>query len=231
MINRDIDRDIISTPIDQVIPKDFGYYGIFYDYFRSGTVNSTNVSCHINKMKLDNFRIAEKINDGILSITPIGSFLLSDVDLAYIAIPFKYISLVDRKGMYGVEHPSCDLCRRNTQDVWSIASKNSVNYLCIYYYVPLFDMIICPDCFDRLYEYPSVLTRYRTVVDMIDNRKPFPDHDRPRDDCPRVFYTKKPWDVRQVERANIIRRFGRYNKNAGEIIDNFYKYIKTNEKV
>ena len=217
MINRDIDRDIISTPIDQVIPKDFGYYGIFYDYFRSGTVNSTNVSCHINKMKLDNFRIAEKINDGSLSITPIGSFLLSDVDLAYIAIPFKYISLVDRKGMYGVEHPSCDLCRRNTQ---------SVNYLYIYYYVPLFDMIICPDCFDRLYEYPSVLTRYRTVVDMIDNRMPFPDHDRPQ-----VFYTKKPWDVRQVERANIIRRFGQYNKSAGEIIDNFYKYRKTNEKV
>lgn len=214
-----------------MIPKDFGYYGIFYDYFRSGTVNSTKVSCHINEMKLDNFRIAEKVNNGSRSNTPIGSFLLSDVDFAYIAIPFKYISLVDRKGMYGVEHPSCDLCRRNTQDEWSVVSKNSVNYLRIYYYVPLFDMIICPDCFDRLYEYPSVLTRYRTVVDMmvvdmIDNRKSFPDHDRPR-----VFYMKKPWDVRQVERANIIRRFGRYNKNAGEIIDNFYKYIKTNEKV
>lgn len=222
---------IKSIPIDQVIPKDFGYYGIFYDYFRSGTVNSTKVSCHINEMKLDNFRIAEKVNNGSRSNTPIGSFLLSDVDFAYIAIPFKYISLVDRKGMYGVEHPSCDLCRRNTQDEWSVVSKNSVNYLRIYYYVPLFDMIICPDCFDRLYEYPSVLTRYRTVVDMmvvdmIDNRKSFPDHDRPR-----VFYMKKPWDVRQVERANIIRRFGRYNKNAGEIIDNFYKYIKTNEKV
>lgn len=177
-------------------------------------------------MKLDNFRIAEKINDGSQSNTPIGSFLLSDVDFAYIAIPFKYISLVDRKGMYGVEHPSCDLCRRNTQDELSIVSKDGVNYLCIYYYVPLFDMIICPDCFDRLYEYPSVLTRYRTVVNMIDSREPFLDHD-----CPRVFYTKKPWDVRHVERANIIRRFGRYNKNAGEIIDNFYKYIKTNEKV
>lgn len=221
-----INGDIISTPIDQVIPKNFGYYGIFYDYFRSGTVNSNNVFCHINEMKLDNFRVAEKINDGSRPNTPIGTFLLSDVDFAYIAIPYKYISLVDRKGIYGVEHPSCDLCRRNTQDVWSIASKGGVNYLCVYYYIPLFDMIICPDCFDRLYKYSSFPTRYRTAVDMIDSREPFPDHDRPR-----VFYTKKPWDVRQVERANIIRRFGRYNKNAGEIIDNFYKYIETNEKV
>lgn len=210
------------------IPKDFGYHGSFYDFFRGGTVNEVDFLCHINEMTLNDFRIAEKINHGGSSYIPTGSLLLSDVYLAYIGIPFKNISYVDRKGMYGVEHPLCDICRQNTQNGWSMASKNDMNYLYIYYYIPLFDMILCRDCFNRLYEYPSFLPLYRSTADIADmiNEGLFPNHDAR---C--VFYNKKPWDVRLVERTNIIRRFGRYNKDAGKIIDSFYKYIESNEKV
>lgn len=211
------------------IPIEFGYHGSFYDYFRNGTVNSVNsvdVFCHINEMKLNDFRIAGKIYNNDSLPEPTGNLSLSDVYLDYISIPFKYISTIDRKGIKGIDHPSCDLCGQNTQDEWSMASKDGVNYLYIYYYIPLFDRIVCPACFDAIYEDPSFLYRCRTVMDMIDRGELHPER-RGR----RVFYMKKPWDVLSVERANIIRRFGRYNKNAGEIIDSFYKFIKSNEKI